>query len=82
MIKYIQESLEAIKVNLVENQKPKKIVPTSKANIWCPRCRDAGHFASECNRPVERRINYVNPEDEVYFIIPEKEEDEIVAPIF
>ena len=29
-----KESLEAIKVNLAKNRKPRKIVPTSRANIW------------------------------------------------
>ena len=74
--------LEAIKVNRVENRKPRKIVPTSKANVWCLRCGEAGHFGSECSRPGQRRIHYVNPEEEVFYTIPEVEEDEVVAPVF
>ena len=53
MMKSIQESQEAIKVNLAENRKPKKIVSTSRADVWCPRCGEASYFASEeCNRPA------------------------------
>ena len=74
--------LEAIKVNLAENRKPRKIVPTSRANVWYPRCKEAGHCASECIRPAQRKIHYVNPDEEVYFTISEEEEDEVVAPIF
>ena len=74
--------LEAIKVNLAENQKPRKIISTSRTNVWCPRCGEAGHFASECNRKAQRRIHYVNPEEEVYYTIPEEEDDKVVAPVF
>src|SRR5450759_3815468 len=77
----IQETLEAIKVNLTENRKPRKSVPTSRANIWCPRCGNASHFASECNMPPQRRIHYINPEEEVYYTIPEEEEEEIAAHV-
>ena len=82
MIKSIQESLEAIKVNLAKNWKPRKIIPTSRADVWYLRCGDVSHFASECNRPAQRRIHYVNPEEEVYYTILEEEEDEVVAPVF
>ena len=69
-------------MNLAKNRKPRKIVPTSRSNIWCPRCRGAGYFANECNMPAQRRIHYVNPEEEVYYTIPEEEEDEVVTPVF
>ena len=82
MMKNIQESLEAIKVNMMENRKPRKIVPTSRANVWCPRCGNARHFANECNLPPQRRIHYVNLEEEVYYTIPEEEDEEVVAPVF
>ena len=47
-MKSIQESLEAIKVNLADNRKPRRIVPTSRTNIWCTRCGENGHYASKC----------------------------------
>ena len=82
MMNSIQESLEAIKVNLTENRKPRQIIPTSRANVWCPRCRNAGHFTNECNIPTQRQIHYVNPEEELYYSIPEEEEEEVVVPVF
>ena len=48
VMKNIQETLEAIKVNLAKSRKSRRIVPNSRANIWCSRCRDNGHYASEC----------------------------------
>ena len=33
-MKSIQESLEAIKVNLADNREPRRIVPTIRANVW------------------------------------------------
>ena len=59
MMKNIQETLAAIQVNLAESRKPKKIVPTSRANVWCARCDEAGHFPPECNRLPQKRIQYV-----------------------
>ena len=82
MMKSIQESLEAIKVNLTKNRKPRKIVRTSRANVWCPRCGNAGYFASEYNLPPQRCIHYVNPEEEVYYAISEEEEEEVVALVY
>ena len=82
MMKNIQELLEAIEVNLADNWKPRKIILISRANVWCPRCRESGHCASECIKPAQRRIHYVKQEDEVYLTIPEEEEDEVVVPIF
>ena len=53
-IKNIADALEAIKVNLADNRKPRRIVPTSRANVWCSRCRESGHFASECYKGPQR----------------------------
>jgi hypothetical protein len=79
MMKSIEETLEAIKVNLAENRKPRRTIPTSRMNIWCVRCGDPGHYASECQRPTPKRIHYVNPEEEVFYAQPEEEEEEASA---
>jgi hypothetical protein len=75
MMKSIEESLEAIKVNLAENRKPRQTIPTSRMNVWCARCGDPGHYASECQRPTPKRIHYVNPEEEVFYAQSEEEDD-------
>ena len=72
-MKNIAEALEAIKVNLADNRKPRRIVPTSRANVWCSRCRDSGHFASECFKGPQRQVHLVDPETGVYYSIPEEE---------
>ena len=35
VMKNIVDALEAIKVNLADNRKPRRIVPTSWTNVWC-----------------------------------------------
>jgi hypothetical protein len=79
MMKSIEETLEAIKVNLAENRKPRQTIPTSRMNVWCARCGDPGHYTSECQRPIPKRIHYVNPEEEVFYAQPEEEEEEASA---
>jgi hypothetical protein len=79
MMKSIEDTLEAIKVNLAENWKPRRTIPTSRMNVWCARCGDPGHYASECQRPTSKRIHYVNPEEEVFYAQPEEEEEEASA---
>ena len=61
MMKNIQDTLATIQVNLAENRKPRRTVPTSWANVWCARCGEAGHFPPECNRPPQKWIQYVQP---------------------
>jgi hypothetical protein len=77
MMKSIQQSLEAIKVNLAENRKPRRIVPTSRTNVWCGRCGEQGHYPSECQRPPQKQVHYVYPEEEVYYAMAEEEEEEV-----
>ena len=67
--KSIQEALEVIKVNLAESRKPRMTIPTSKANLWCSRCGDNGHYTSECYKEPQRQVHYVDPGDEVYYTI-------------
>jgi hypothetical protein len=76
MMKNIQDTLAAIQVNLAENRKPIKTVPTSRANVWCAQCGEARHFPPECNRPPQKRIQYVQPEEEVYYTYPDEDEEE------
>ena len=66
-MKNIVDALEAIKVNLADNRKPRRIVPTSRANVWCSRCGDSGHFASECFKGPQRQVHLVDPEIGVYY---------------
>jgi hypothetical protein len=77
MMKSIQQSLEAIKVNLAENRKPRRIVPTSRTNVWCGRCGDQGHYPSECQRPPQKQVHYVYPEEEVYYALADEDEEEV-----
>jgi hypothetical protein len=79
MMKSIEDTLEAIKVNLAENRKPRRTIPTSRMNVWCARCGDPGHYASECQRPTPKWVHYVNPEEEVFYAQPEEEEEESSA---
>jgi hypothetical protein len=58
MMKSIEDTLEAIKVNLAENRKPRRTIPTSRMNVWCARCGDPGHYASECQRPTPKRVHF------------------------
>lgn len=77
MMRSIQESLEAIKVNLAENRKPRRIVPTSRSNVWCGRCGEPGHYPSECQRTSQKQVHYVYPEEELYYAIANEEEEEV-----
>ena len=61
-MKNIQESLEAIKVNLADNRKPRRVVPTSRTNVWCSRCGENGHYASECYKGPQKQVHFVDPE--------------------
>jgi hypothetical protein len=79
MMKSIEDTLEAIKVNLAENRKPRRTIPTSRMNVWCARCGDPGHYTSECQRPTPKRVHYVNLEEEIFYAQPEEEEEEASA---
>lgn len=82
-MKKVQESLEAIKVNLAENRNPRRTVPANRANIWCSRCQGVGHFPSECTKSFGRRINYVNQEGDVFYALPDEEKEEMeLNPVF
>ena len=80
--KLIQEALEVIKVNLADNRKPRRTVPVSRENVWCSRCGENGHYASECYKEPQRRVQYVDPGDEVYYIILEEQSKPEDNPVF
>ena len=81
-MKSIQESLEAIKVNLADNQKPRRIVPTSRTNVWCTRCGENGHYASECYKGPQKQVHFIDPETRVYYTIPDEEEEPETNPVY
>ena len=82
VIKKMQESLEAIKVNLAENRNPRRAVPAFRANVWCSRCGEMGHYQSECTKSLGRRVNYVNQEGEVYYSVQEEDDEGDVQAVF
>ena len=81
-MKNIQESLEAIKVNLTDNWKPRRIVPTSRANVWCTRCGENGHYANECYKGPQKQVHFVDPETGVYYTIPDEDEEPGTTPVY
>ena len=81
-MKSIQESLEAIKVNLADNRKPRRIVPTSRTNVWCTRCGENSHYASECYKGPQKQVHFVDLETGVYYTIPDEDEEPEVNPVY
>jgi hypothetical protein len=76
LIKSVKETLEAIKVNLTANPKPRRSIPTVRSHIWCTRCGEAGHWASECPKPRQRRVQFVEQEGTVFWADEDEEEEE------
>ena len=81
VMKSIQETLEAIKVNLAESRKPRRIVPTSLANVWYSRCGDNSHYASECYKGPQKQVHFVDPKIRVYCTVLEEDEEPEVNPV-
>jgi hypothetical protein len=54
------ESLEAIKINLADNRKSRRTIPLHRDNIWCPKCKQMGHFPSECPNPSVNQVEASN----------------------
>ena len=82
IMKSIQESLEAIKVNLADNRKPRRIVPTSRANVWCTRCGENGHYASKCYKGPPKQVHFIDPETGVYYTILDEDEEPEINPVY
>lgn len=83
MMKDIQSSLAAIKVHLADNNKARRTLPSTRNNVWCIRCGQAGHYPNECPIVPPKRVQYVNAEGGVFFAEPEYEEDDPeVMPVY
>ena len=82
IMKSIQELLEAIKVNLADNRKPRRIVPTSRANVWCTKCGENGHYASECYKGPQKQVHFVDPETGVYYTILDENKELEINPVY
>ena len=69
-------------MNLAESRKPRRIVPTSRGNVWCSRCGDNGHYASECYKGPKKQVHFVDPEIGVYYTILDEEDKPEVNPVY
>lgn len=74
IMREIKDTLDAIKVNLAENRKPRRPIPTSRVNVWCSNCRNVGHYPSECPKP--KKVQFVDAEGNIFFTECEDEEQE------
>jgi len=81
-MKSIQESLEAIKVNLANNQMSRWIVPTTRTNVWCPRCEKLSHYANKCHQRPQKQIHFMDEEGVYYTLLDTEEYEELVNPGF
>ena len=69
-------------MNLADNRKPRRIVPTSPTNVWCTRCGENGHYASECYKGPQKQVHFVDPETKVYYTIPDEDEEPEVNLVY
>ena len=44
-----------------------RLLPTNRANVWCSKCGDNGHYASECYKRPQKQVHFVDPETGVYY---------------
>ena len=44
----IKAALEDVKIQMADLKKGRRVVPTSRTNVWCTRCKKEGHFAHDC----------------------------------
>ena len=87
-LKGMQDTLEAIRVLMAEDRKPRKVAQPFRTNVWCTRCGLPGHFATDCSvyRRVTGRnvhpVQYVNQEDGCYYTFPDEEPEEEEQPVY
>ncbi|BBN20441.1 hypothetical protein MPTK1_Vg00010 [Marchantia polymorpha subsp. ruderalis] len=68
---------------MAANAAPRKVIPTNRPNVWCSRCKEHGHYPSECMQPAARRtVQFVDPETGVYYALPYEEDKEEVHPLY
>lgn len=82
-LKRVLAELEAIKVNMAELQKARKTPSTQRANVWCSRCKEPGHYPTECPAPTPVKATRFTDKNGVRYVIAEEEleqeEEELVT---
>lgn len=84
IIKDIQSSLSAIKIQLADKNKPRRAIPVIRNNVWCSRCGRHGHYSHECTYTPPGTVQYVGEDGVTYFVEPEHEEvgDPEAVPVY
>lgn len=77
MIKEIQSSLAAIKVQLADSNKPRRAAPVTRSHVWCIRCGKSGHYPNECPFVPPGMVMYVDVEGSPYFEYDQEEEETV-----
>lgn len=71
-LKKVLAELEAIKVNMAELQSARKAPPAQRANVWCSRCRQSGHYPTDCPIPAPTRSKFTD-RNGVHYVVGEEE---------
>lgn len=74
-LKKVLAELEAIKVNMAELQSARKAPPAQRANVWCSRCRQSGHYPTDCPAPAPTRSKFTD-RNGVHYVVGEEEFEE------
>ena len=83
MMKEIQSSLAAIKVQLADTNKPRRAVPAVRNNVWCTRCGRQGHYPNECPNPPAGTVQFVDVEGTTHFATTDyQDEDQEMIPVY
>lgn len=83
MIKDLVNSIEELKVQMAEEKKARKALPTVRNNVWCTNCGKPGHYNRECPHGAPKRVQFVDEEGSVFFAEPAYEEEEVeMLPVY
>ncbi|KAG0572918.1 hypothetical protein KC19_VG134200 [Ceratodon purpureus] len=83
MIKDLVNSIEELKVQMAEEKKARKALPSVRNNVWCTNCGKAGHYNRECPHGATKRVQFVDKEGSVFFAEPAYEEEEMeMLPVY